>query len=161
MRLSSALAIAALLALLACASLALAAEGVTRASYKAEVEPICQTDAKANEKILGSVRAEVKKGRLKQAGAAFLKAAAALRSAYGQIEAVPQPAADESRLAKWLSYVKEEVSLFQAGGRDLKAGQKSKAQTVVVKLTHNANLANDEVLPFGFRYCKLEPSKFT
>ena len=32
---------------------------------------------------------------------------------------------------------------------------------MVVKLTHNANLANNQVLSFGFRYCKLEPSKFT
>jgi hypothetical protein len=146
--------------LLTGASLAMAEE-VTRDSYTAAVEPICKTNTEANEKILKGVRAEVKAGKLKPAGAQFSKAAVALKKAYGQLKAVPQPSADMAKLNKWLSYVKEESSLFEAGAKALKAGNKGKTQTVVVKLTHTANLANVQVLSFGFRYCKLEPSKFT
>jgi ribosomal protein S20 len=142
------------------ASLASAAE-VTRDQYKAQVEPICETNTKANEKILSDVRKEVKKGELAIAGAQFAKAATALKTAYVQIKAVPQPAADTAKLTKWLSYVNEEINYFKAGASALKAGSKNKAQTIVAKLTHTATLANNEVISFGFRYCKLEPSKFT
>lgn len=142
------------------ASLAMAEE-VTRSSYKAMVEPICQTNTKENEKILKNVRSEVKQGKLALAGKAFAKAATALNKAYNQIKTVPQPPADEARLAKWLSYVKQEMGLFKTGSKALKSGNKHKAQSIVVKLTHTANQANAEVLAFGFHYCKLNPSKFT
>jgi hypothetical protein len=154
------LAIAVVAALATTASLA-AAEEVTRDTYKAQVEPICQANTKANEKILNGVRTEVKEGKLALAGKQFLKAAQALNKAYAQLKAVPQPSADQAKLTKWLSYVKQEASLFQAGGKALKAGNKTKAQTIVVKLTHTANLANSQVLSFSFHYCKLNPSKFT
>jgi hypothetical protein len=146
--------------ILGTASLAMAEE-VTRSSYKEMVEPICQTNTKANEKILKDVRSDVKKGKLKLAGKAFAQAASALQKAYNQIQTVPQPAADEARLAKWLSYVKQEIGLFKSGSKALKSNNKHKAQQIVVKLTHTANQANSQVLAFGFHYCKLNPSKFT
>jgi hypothetical protein len=146
--------------LLTGASLA-AADEAERATYTAEVEPICKTNTQANEKILKGVRQMVKAGKLTQAGAKFSKAATALKKAYAELKAVPQPAADTARLTKWLSYVKEEATLFEKGAKALKAGNKGKTQTIVIQLTHTANLANNQVLSFGFRYCKLEPSKFT
>lgn len=155
-----ALLVTALAALLVAVPMAFAEE-VTRATYKTAVEPICKTNATANEKILKNVRSEVKAGKLKPAGAAFAKAASALKATYAQLQGVAQPPADTAKLTKWLSYVKEEGVLFAKAGKALKAGQKTKAQTYVVKLTHNANLANSQVLSFGFHYCKFEPSKFT
>jgi molybdenum-dependent DNA-binding transcriptional regulator ModE len=97
----------ALTAFLALGSLATAAEQ-TRESYVAAVEPISKTNTQANEKILKGVRQEVKAGKLAPAGAAFLKAAKALKQTYAPLAAVPQPAADAAKLTKWLSYVKAE-----------------------------------------------------
>jgi hypothetical protein len=142
------------------ASLALAAE-ITRGEYKEQVEPICQANTKANEKILSGVRQEVKQGKLKQAATKFQKAATALKATHRELVAVPQPTADEARLGKWLGYVETEASLFESAAKALKAGNKNKAESYVVKLTHNATLANSTVLSFGFHYCKLQPSKFT
>jgi hypothetical protein len=150
----------AIVLVLATAALALAAE-VSRESYVAAVEPICKSNTQANEKILKGVKAEVKAGKLTPAGASFIKAAGALKQTYSQLAAVPQPAADAARLGKWLGYVKTEAGLFEAAGRELKAGNKTKAQAMVLRLEHNANLANDQVLSFDFRYCKFEPSKFS
>ncbi len=150
----------ALVASLALASLASAAE-LDRAEYKAQVEPICKVNSQANEKILKPVRSLVKKGKLKQAASRFTQASAALKKAYNQLRAVPQPTADESRLAKWLGYVKTEADLFAQAAAKLKAGKKSAAQKIVNKLTSTANLANSTVLSFEFRYCRLEPSKYT
>lgn len=139
---------------------AMAAE-VTRESYKEAVEPICKTNTEANEKILKGVRQMVKSGKLKQAGIQFEKAGKALHKAIVQLKAVPQPSADKAKLAKWLKYVGEEEKLFLTGSKQLKAGNKTAAQTTVIKLNHNANQANNQVLAFEFKYCRFEPSKFT
>jgi hypothetical protein len=139
---------------------AFAAE-VSRDEYKEAAEPICQTSAKANEQILAGVRKEVKQGKLKTAAAKFAKASKEQSKTLKQLEALPQPAADEARLTKWLSYLKIEAELFEQAGRKLKAGDKSGAEHVFAKLTPNANKANNQVLPFEFHYCRLEPQKFS
>ena len=147
-------------ALLALSSLAFAAE-VSRSEYKTAVEPICQQNAKANERILKGVRQMVKQGKLKPAALKFEKAGKALKQTHTQLSAVAQPTADEAKLTKWLSYVKEEASLFGKVAKKLRANQKGAAQSLVNKLTSNANKANALVLAFNFRYCRFEPSKFT
>jgi hypothetical protein len=134
---------------------------VTRESYTEAVEPICKTNTQANEKILKGVRSEVKSGKLQAAATQFSKASTALKKAIKQLKAVPQPAADEAKLAKWLKYVEEEANLFQQTANKLKANNKAGAQAMVIRLTHNANQANNQVLGFEFHYCRLEPSKFT
>jgi hypothetical protein len=148
------------LAVMTTASLALAAE-TTRTEYVATVEPICKTNTKVNERILGGVRAEVRKGKLKPAARQFAKAASALKGTLAELKAVPRPAADQAKLAKWLKYVGAEASLFEATSKKLKAGDKTGAQAMVIRLTHNANLANDTVASFEFEYCRFEPSRFT
>jgi hypothetical protein len=148
------------IAALAFTSMAYAAE-ISRDEYKAQVEPICKANSQANDKILKPVRKLVKQGRLKQAAARFTKASAALKKTLTQLQAVPQPSADEARLAKWLGYVKTEANLFAQAAKKLKAGKKSAAQKIVNKLTSTANQANATVLSFEFRYCRLEPSKYT
>lgn len=142
------------------AATAFAAE-VSRAEYKAAAEPICKSNTQANERILAGVRKEVKQGRLKPAAAKFAKASTALKKALRELEGVPRPTADEARLAKWFALVKVEAELFATAGKKLQAGDKPGAEHIVTKLTQNANKANLEVLPFGFRYCRLEPAKFT
>jgi len=138
-----------------------AAMALTRDEYKAKVEPICKKNSEANDKILKTVRKEVKENKLKPAGAKFIKASNALTATYNELKAVEQPAEDAAKLTKWLSYVKTEAELFKSGGKALKAGNKKKAQKFVNQLNSNANKANSTVLSFGFKYCKFEPSKYT
>lgn len=142
------------------ATVANAAE-VTRESYREAVEPICKANTKANERIFAGVRTEVRKGKLKSAARQFEKAARALKATVAQLRAVPQPPADEARLAKWLADVGAEASLFERVAAKLKAGQKAAAEQLVVRLTHQAIVANSVVVPFQFHYCKLDPSRFT
>jgi hypothetical protein len=146
-------------AILTTAALALAAE-TTRAEYVAAVEPICRANTKANERILVGVKTEVRQGKLKPAAAQFAKAAAALKQTLAELRAVPQPTADKPRLTRWLGYVKGEAELFVATAPDLKAGQKAAAEHNSTRLTSEANLANNQVLPFEFTYCRAEPSRF-
>jgi hypothetical protein len=144
----------------ALAGLAIAAEQ-TRESYVAQVEPICKTNTKANERILAGVEKKVKQGNLKVAAGQFTQAAGAFEKAVKQIRAVPQPPADQAKLTKWLGYLNEETKLLGGIGKALKAGNKSKAQTLSVRLTHNGNLANNAVLGFEFNYCLIDSSRFS
>ncbi len=143
------------------APFAAAAEEVTRESYTEAVEPICKTNTQANEKILKGVRGKFKSGKLDAAAAQFHKASEALKKTVKQLKVIPQPTADEAKLAKWLKYVEEEANLFQQTANKLKQGNKAGAQAMVIRLTHNANQANNQVLGFEFHYCRFEPSKFT
>jgi hypothetical protein len=145
--------------LLAAVPLALAAEQ-TKEGYVAEVEPICESNTKANEKILKNVKSEVKAGKLAPAGASMIAAGKALKKTWSELSGVSQPAESAAKLTKWLGYVKGEAELFEKAGTLLKAGKKAPAQQIVNQLSRNANLANFEVVSFGFRYCKFEPSKF-
>jgi hypothetical protein len=149
------------LAIVACTVSLAAAEETTRDSYREEAEPICKRNTEANERILKGVRAEVKAGKLKSAAKQFAKAAMALEGTVGELKALPRPAADTARLGRWLATVEEEAGYFKRVSSLLKAGKKSQAQKMVVRLTSNAQKANNMVIVFEFHYCRLEPSRFT
>lgn len=142
------------------AATAFAAE-ISREEYKEAAEPICKASAKSNEQILAGVRTEVKKGQLKTAAAKFAKASREQAQTLKELEAVQRPSADEARLTKWFSYLKIEAELFATAGRKLKAGDKAGAQHVFTKLSLNINKANNQVLPFGFTYCRLNAAKLS
>ena len=148
-------------AVLSTTALAAVDPAQTRESYVDQVEPICKTNTEANSKILKGVRAKVRDGKLKAAAAQFAKAATALRQALTQLRAVPQPPADAPRLGRWLKLISEEVDLLQTTSTKLRKGDKVGAQKMAVRLNATANKANLEVVPFEFRYCAANPSKFT
>ena len=139
---------------------ALAAEA-TRASYREAVEPICKADTEANERILAGVKGEVRAGMLRPAAARFARAALALERTIGELRTVTPPPADRSRLSRWLGTVSVEAGLFERVAAKLRAGQKAEAARMVVKLTSNANHANNQVIAFEFEYCRFEPARFT
>ncbi|MGE5281060.1 MAG: hypothetical protein ACM3N0_01830 [Chloroflexota bacterium] len=132
-----------------------------RGEYKEAVEPICKVNAEANKRILKGVRKLVKQGKLKAAGSRFARAGAALRRTHGELASVPQPEEDKTRLTKWLGRIAFEATLFKKAAAKLKAGNKTAAQTLVIKLQHNASQANNLVISYEFHYCRFEPSKFT
>ena len=143
------------------AALPAGAAEVSRDSYREAVEPICRSGTEANERILAGVRKQFNQGKLKPAATRFAKAAGALRGTIARLKAVPRPAADRARLAKWLRFVGVEAKLFQRTAAKLRAANKSGAQAMVIRLEHQANLANNVAIPFEFQYCRFEPSRFT
>jgi hypothetical protein len=149
------------LALGATAALGVTSPDQTRESYVAQVEPICKTNTKANERILAGAEKKVKQGKLEVAAGQFTQAASAFGKAVKQIKAVPQPVADQAKLSKWIGALEDETKLLSEIGKALKAGSKSKAQTLSVKLTHNGNVANNAVLGFEFDYCLIDSSHFS
>jgi hypothetical protein len=143
------------------AALAGAATEQTRESYVAQVEPICKTNTKTNERLLGGVKKQVKEGKLKAAAGKVSAAAASSASTLKELEQVPQPAADAAKLKKWFGFLEKEQKLLGELSKALKAGNKSRAQLLTVKLTHNGNQANAAVLSFEFGYCLIPTSQFS
>jgi len=137
------------------------AEEVTRTSYREAVEPICQANTKANERILADVRNEVKHDRLKVAARKFRRAGSALKATLGELKQVPRPGADSARLSRWFGFISTEVGFFERTARYLVAGKKATAEGMVVRLEGTARRANNVVIPFEFHYCLFEPSRFT
>lgn len=140
--------------------LAQAAE-ITRDEYVARVEPICKVNVEANKQIFKGAKEQVKAGELTKGSKHFLRAATALEKTIKQLEAVPQPTADEAKLTKWIGYLRTEAGYFRKIGKALAAGDKYKAQNLSVKLNRNSNLANNTVLAFGFNYCRIDSSRFS
>jgi hypothetical protein len=152
--------LALVLALLAFgAPLAFAAQQ-TREGYVEAVEPICEQNTKANERILAGVETEIRAGKLKPAAAQLGQAAHALKQTLGELRTVQRPPADAARLTKWFAAIGGEVALFEAAARKLAAGDRTGAVRMSARLSRQANVADDEVLAFGFHYCRAEPSKF-
>lgn len=150
----------ALLMTLTILPLAAAAE-MTRDGYVARAEPICKRNTEASRRIFAGAKEQVKAGELKEASRHFVRAELALDKTIAQLKAVPRPAADAQRLARWFGYLEAESRYLGRIGDALAAGKKGKAQTLSVRLNRNSNLANNTVLPFGFVYCKIDPSKFS
>ena len=149
------------LVMLLSASMALGASlDEERDAYKEQVEPICKQNRQANERVLKGVKKNIQNGKLKLAGTQFAKGAAALKKARTQLTAVPQPSADSARLTKWLGLVKTEVELFEKVSKKLKAGDKGGAQRMALQLTSTVNRANNTVLAYEFRYCRVQTSQF-
>jgi hypothetical protein len=146
--------------LVAAVALASTSPTQTRDGYIAQVEPICKTNTKANERILSGVRSQIKHGRLKLAAAQFRKASEAFGKAAKQIAAVPQPAADSAKLTKWIGYLDDESKLLAEIGKALKVEKKTRAQELLVRAEAASRQANNTVVSFEFHYCVINQSRF-
>jgi hypothetical protein len=144
-------------ALLVAVPVALADE---RDEYVERVEPICKQNTEANSRILKGVKDQVKQDKLVPAGKRFIRASAALGKTVTQIAAVPQPAEDTAKLTKWIGYLKQEKTFLQKIGAALKASDKYHAQKLAVELNKNNNKANNTVISFPFKECRIDSSRF-
>jgi hypothetical protein len=144
-------------AMLVLAPVALADE---KSEYAEGVEPICKANSEANSRILKGVKGQVQRGELKPAGRRFVRASTALGKAVTQIGLVPRPEAYETKLSKWIGYLRQERTYLRQIGQALKAEDKFKAQKLAVKLNNNNNKANNTVIGFPFKECRIDSSRF-
>jgi hypothetical protein len=155
-----AIVLGALALLLALGASLASAEELNREEWVAKVEPICKANVLANQKIFKGAKEEVKAGELKKASTHFSRAAAAFAKTIKQIEAVPQPSADQAKIAKWLGYLRGETTFVQNVGKALAAEQRRKAESISVDLNRNSTRANNAALGFDFDYCRIVPARF-
>lgn len=164
MMLKGVLAIVALIAALALGAIATAqAEELTRPQYVEQVEPICQANTEANQRILKNAKEKAKSrnvAKMREAGGQFVHASIAFGKAVQKIAAVPRPAADDARLVKWfkqLGIVREKLRKL---GMALKEGDEIKAAHEQIRVERASNAANNFGFVFDFHYCHLTSSRF-
>ena len=146
------------LAAIALAMLAIAppasGEEQTRDSYKAQVEPICQANRSANERIMAGSRDRVNKGKLKPAGKQFIKLSDSFGKLIKQLAPVPAPVADSHRVDRWLEIMTLLKSRLRSVGKYFIAGEKIKATHESILAERSGLSANNTSIVFHFQYCR-------
>jgi len=141
------------IALLAFAPLA-QAEEQTRESYKAQVEPICQANRAANEKIMAGARERVNSGKLELAGKQFIRVSASFGGLIQELLPVSAPPADERRVERWFDSMRLLKQRLRRVGKDYEAGEKIKATHESIEAERSALSANNTSIVFHFHYCR-------
>jgi hypothetical protein len=152
------------MALLPAVAAASAEEPLTRAQYVERVDPICQANTEANQRILKNVKTKARSKSpktVKEAGAQFIHASSAFGAAETKIAAVPRPPADDARLLKWFKYLSIVKTDLRKLGVALKEGKKILAAHEQIRVERASNAANNVSFTFEFRYCHLSKSTFT
>jgi hypothetical protein len=144
---------AAAVALLAIAPLA-HGEEQTRDSYKAQVEPICQANREANERIMAGARDRVNKGKLELAGEQFIRVSASFGGLITQLAPVPAPPSDSRRVERWLESMRLLKQRLRTVGKYYKAGEKIKATHESILAERSGLSANNTSIVFHFHFCR-------
>ena len=148
-----------LLATLLLVAVAHGAEEPTREHYVATVEPICERDREASERILGGTKEAIRDGKLEVAGRQLIRASRQFGEAIRRLVAVPRPPADEGRLQKWFKFLRILRDRIRQTGVYYKEGEELKATHESIAAERTGNAANNVGFVFKFRYCRLGRSR--
>ncbi len=139
--------------MLAIAPLA-ASEEQTRESYKAQVEPICQANRSANEKIMAGAKERIDKGKLELAGKQFIRVSGSVGGLIEKLATVPAPIADQRRIEHWLGSIRLLKQRLREVGKYYKAGEKIKGTHTAILAERAGLSANNTSIVFHFHYCR-------
>lgn len=146
--------IAAFAAVLLVAVATTAAAEQTRETYKAQVEPLCETNREANERIMEGARQRVNRDELVPAGKQFIAASGSVGKLANQLATVPPPVGDERRVSRWLKFIRLlKTRLFNVG-KYFKAGEEIKGTHESILAERAGLSANNISIVFHFRACR-------
>jgi hypothetical protein len=129
-------------------------EEQTRDSYKAQVEPLCQANRGANEKIMAGAKERVNKGKLELAGKQFIQVSGSVGGLVKQLATVPAPSADATRVEHWLGSIRLLRQRLREVGKYYKAGERIKAAHTSILAERAGLSANNTSIVFHFHYCR-------
>jgi hypothetical protein len=136
------------------------AEAPTRDEYVEALERVCKPDALATQRVTKGTKADIKAERFDAAAQKTAKAASIFGSTVDEISKAPRPSADLTKLRKWFAYLRRQESYLREIRDQLRQGHAIKVQKLTGRFIHNGNLANYEVLAFGFDYCSFKFSRY-
>ncbi len=145
-------------ALLAVAPLA-RGEEQTRETYKAQVEPLCQANREANDRIMSGAQKRVNTGKLEAAGKQFTRVSRSFGGLVGRLAAVPPPPADTHRVERWVELMRLLEARLRLVGRYFEEGLKIKATHESILAERSGLSANNISIVFHFHYCRLSHFK--
>lgn len=149
--LSGTLAIA--VALLAAVPLA-HAEEQTRETYKAQVEPICEANRKANERIMDGAQRRINKREYTPVGKQFIRVSESFGGLIPKLAAVPPPVGDERRVERWFEQMRLVKTRLRQTGKYYKEGEDIKAAHEAILAERSGIAANNISIVFKVRSCR-------
>lgn len=126
----------------------------TRESYKAQVEPICQVNREANERIMAGVKERINKNELTPAGKQFLRVSESFGKLVGQLAKVPAPVTDEHRIDRWIEIMHQLEARLRLVGKYFIAGEKIKGTHESILAERSGISANNTTIVLHFHYCR-------
>lgn len=145
--------LAATVAMLAVVPLAHGVE-LTRETYKARVEPMCEVNREANERIMAGARERINRDRLVPAGKQFIRLSASFGSLIERLEPVPAPLGDERRVSRWLGAMRLLKGRLRQVGKYYKEGEEIKAAHESILAERSGISANNISIVFKVRSCR-------
>jgi hypothetical protein len=139
--------------MLAVAPLA-AGEEQTRDSYRAQVEPICQANRSANERIMAGAKERIDKDKLDLAGKQFIRVSGSVGGLVKRLASVPAPATDGTRVEHWLGSIRLLEQRLREVGKYYRAGEKIKGTHTAILAERAGLSANNTSIVFHFHYCR-------
>jgi hypothetical protein len=127
----------------------------TRETYKAQVEPLCQANREANQRIMAGAQQRVNAGKLKLAGKQFFRVSRSFGGLVGRLATVPPPPADTHRIERWLKFMRLLQKRLRLVGKYFGEGLKIKATHESILAERSGLTANNISIVFGFHYCRL------
>lgn len=144
---------AVLLATLAVAPLA-GGEEQTRETYKAAVEPLCQANRTANERIMQGAQRRINKREFALVGEQFVRVSESFGGLVEQLAGVPAPAADAHRVERWFEQMRLLRKRLRTVGKYYKEGEEIKAAHESILAERAGIGANNISIVFKVRYCR-------
>ena len=129
-------------------------EEQTRETYKAQVEPLCQANRKANERIMSGAKDRINAGKLEPAGKQFVRLSHSFGAMVRRVEAVSPPPADAHRVARWVQLMLLLETRLRTVGKYFKEGKKIKATHESILAERSGLSANNISIVFHFHYCR-------
>ncbi len=126
----------------------------TRETYKAQVEPICKTNRKANERIMAGARQRVNRDKLVPAGKQFIRFSASVGNLIVKLRTVPPPVGDEHRVERWFSSIRLIQQRLRLVGKYYEAGEKIRAAHEGILAERSGISANNTSIVFHLKYCR-------
>ncbi len=139
--------------LLACAPLAYGEEQ-TRETYKAQIEPICEANRGANERIMEGARERISRNELEPAGKQFIQVSGSFGGLIQRLAKVPPPPADEHRVERWFEQMRLLKTRLRNVGKYYKEGKEIKGTHESILAERSSISANNISIVFKVRFCR-------
>jgi hypothetical protein len=147
-------------ALLAIAPLAPGAEQ-TRETYKAQIEPICEVNRAANERIMDGARKRINRDELEPVGKQFIQVSSSFGGLIKRLAVIPPPPADKHRVDRWFEQMRLLKTRLRNVGKYYKEGLEIKAAHESILAERSGISANNISIVFKVRYCRFGRIKGT
>lgn len=145
---------AAVVVALLAASPAAGGEEQTRESYTSQIEPICEANREANERIMAGAQKRVNKREFKAVGKQFVRVSESFGGLIRKLTTVGPPVGDERRVKRWFEQMRLLKNRLRQTGKYYKEGEDIKAAHEGILAERSGIAANNISIVFKVRQCR-------